>query len=67
MIEAVGPRCGPFLELRDDSGLLHKVRASSILALSEVEPNGDLTSVLLPGGRSFLVNRPINEIAAWFR
>ena len=60
-----GERCGPFLILKDETGLRHAIRSSCLLALSEGSDEQDVTVAQLPGGRSMTIHVNLEEVLTW--
>ncbi len=61
-----GEKVSGFVVLRDDGGLRHAVRPGCILAISDADETQGETIVQLPGGRTLLIQRSLDEVLSWF-
>ena len=57
-----GDRHGRFVILRDVDGTTHAVAAASVSALCDA---GCSTTLLLPGGRLIVVDKPFSTVLGW--
>ncbi|MBY0336607.1 MAG: hypothetical protein K2X11_08335 [Acetobacteraceae bacterium] len=57
-----GGRCGRFVLLRDRDGTWHAVAAVAVAAVCDGDAG---TTLLLPGGRVVVVNRPFGTVLGW--
>lgn len=57
-----GDRCGRFVLLRDRDGVWHAIAAAAVAAVRDGDAG---TTLLLPGGRIIVTDRPFGTVLRW--